>query len=102
MDTVDTDEATARAVLWALAFGDKYKVGDKVRTIASAAPGADIVRNVSGDHFISTPSWQSWWYGWVRQINPSREDSILVSHNHKTADGDFIAWYKPDDVIEGW
>ena len=99
--TTNHDTETASAVLWAPAYGGKYKVGDKVRTNSPAAPLADIVRNLSGDYFIGHLSQRGFWYGRIWKIEPRREDGILVSHNHR-GEGDFVAWYKPEDVIEGW
>ena len=84
-----------------LALEGKWAIGQHVRTNAKGLRDRDITYNNCGDYFLEN-RWEGYWYGTIRDLNLSRPDFLLVGHNLGGPGDAFVAWYKPEDVMDGW
>ncbi len=93
----------AISIINALKWADKHRIGEKVRTPCALVPKVHFEKNSAGAHFWGAiPTGRVYWYGRISEVDFSRPDSILVVHPLGNQDDAFVAWYRPEDVVDGW
>ena len=83
-----------------LALEGKWSIDQRVRTNTKGNRSRDVTYNNAGEYFFHRNNF--FWYGTIRDYDLSRPDSLLVGHAHFGPGDSFVAWYKPEDVTDGW